>query len=73
MFAVQGPRSRDIINALAAEPADSQRFFSIRGRQIARAFSALSAKRMFWGRQDEADAKIARESGATSVKSESGA
>ena len=34
MFAVQGPRSRDIINALVAEPVDDQRFFSIRDNRI---------------------------------------
>lgn len=34
MFAVQGPRSRDMINSLVAEPVDNQKFFSIRDNTI---------------------------------------
>lgn len=34
MFAVQGPRSRDMINSLAAQPVDDQRFFTIRDNTV---------------------------------------
>ena len=40
------------------------------GEGIVRAFPALGAKVVFWGRNEKAGAKIASESGATFVKAE---
>lgn len=34
MFAVQGPKSREMINSLVAQPVDEQRFFTIRDNSI---------------------------------------
>jgi aminomethyltransferase len=34
MYAVQGPKSRDLINAIAAENTDDQKFFTIRENKI---------------------------------------
>ncbi len=35
MFAVQGPRSKEMVNAMTKEPVDDQKFFSIRDNEIA--------------------------------------
>lgn len=34
MYAVQGPRSRDLVNAIVAEPVDDYKFFSIHGNKV---------------------------------------